>query len=173
MTTASQRNMAFLTEEETLFDAISLAASGAWSSALMGCAGFRLARCQMFYTGAASASGAYVELWPNGSTQLARPVIGDNVWTSLPALDGSVTVASLGSGTVPTGWDQTVVASSFGQVSLPPLILKPYVVAAATNIVAQSALIDVTGLRWFSILAHERGDTTHPGTLTIKVTLVA
>lgn len=152
-----------------------LSASGAWAELTtpVWVAKARRVILIMTYTGGGSASGAYPQMWPVISFEATAPAIGDDTWFSLPAPDPAYTAVSLASGTLPSGWDQTSIASSFGSISHAPLILIPKPTTAASEKVRETFYLDIAGANWLQVLSHEAGDASHPGTLALDIVTVS
>lgn len=138
-------------------------------SAIVSVARARRATLYIAYSAVTSASNARAQFIVCVSGTKVAPAIGADSWYT-PAVIDAVATDAVMTGSVPSGFDQTVTPE-FRNYAIGPASFTTIAVDNATDKIRIALPIDVTGAKWMVLLAKELGDTSHPGTFAVDYVL--
>jgi len=157
----------------TSFGATALPASGAWrASEVFSVASARTLLLGVFYNAHASTVTGYPEFYIKVSNADSAPATGDDSWVELTIRDDTLQAAAAMTGTLPSGQDATA-GPLRNPVFLRGILPRTNIAVANSDKIRQAFVFDVTPYRWCQVTAHEKGDTTNIGTLTLNASLSA
>lgn len=129
----------------------------------------RRATLYIKYDAVTSASNARAQFVVCVSGVKTAPLIGGDSWYSPAVIDAVATDAVL-TGTVPSGFDQTITPE-FRNYAVGPASFTTIAVDNATDKIRIALPFDVTGAKWMVLIAKELGDTSHPGLFAVDYVL--
>lgn len=144
------------------------ALTAAWvATPVVGVRDARTLTLEILYDAAEGTTAGQAQIIALGSNAAAAPLVADDQWVALGAVDASPTDAVL-TGTMPTGFDPTITPE-WGVYSVRPGVLETLPTDAGTDKIRIGVPLDVTGYRFVCVLAKEVGDVEAPGLLGLRV----